>query len=307
MIRVFFIFLMSNMIIGRLYAQSYTPFPLEEASWRELHSDQSGWSRDIYSINMSKQDTIIFGKKYKPLLKNGTTTYYSFGGRDIVSTRNYSNQYIGSIREENKKIYFLDVNKSVEDTLYDFNGVKIGDTLTQRKLYGMSFSTYTVYSIDSVKVGTTYRKRYWINPPFTLTQGRTLHIIEGIGSNMGLIPYYNDFEIKRYSWCHSIKDNLVYQSSPDIQCLTPSKELKENKNIEIYPNPVSGILNIETNDITSLTKLILYDFTGKPIISKNLTESSTQSLDLSILPNGLYTLVLGLEKTLIIKKIIVAK
>lgn len=60
--------------------------------------------------------------------------------------------------------------------------------------------------------------------------------------------------------------------------------------VNLYPNPASQILTIESDDITTFTKLLVYDIVGKIILEKPLTDQNSErlSLDLSDLKEGLY-------------------
>jgi glycosidase len=60
----------------------------------------------------------------------------------------------------------------------------------------------------------------------------------------------------------------------------------EDNDIHVFPNPVSGILNIKTTNDLVLERFYLYDFSGRTVFSKNMWGKNT--FDVSFLPEGFY-------------------
>jgi polyhydroxybutyrate depolymerase len=76
--------------------------------------------------------------------------------------------------------------------------------------------------------------------------------------------------------------------------------------INIFPNPTSGIVNIETTDF-KITNLKIYNILGKEVVSE-IQFSNYKNLDLSLLPYGTYFIQISDDKeNLVSKKIIIAK
>jgi len=70
-------------------------------------------------------------------------------------------------------------------------------------------------------------------------------------------------------------------------------QIGENANlVQVYPNPVAGVLHLETSKVDQLQlQLILMDMTGKVILKKKIVGSyNTSSMDLSKLHRGQYFL-----------------
>lgn len=81
----------------------------------------------------------------------------------------------------------------------------------------------------------------------------------------------------------SIIDNFGWDINDAGYDCTTSSIIDENKlDVSIYPNPTSGLLNIEGNN--NNLKTIVFDMLGKEI----MTQSSSNSIDLSHLENGIY-------------------
>jgi hypothetical protein len=66
----------------------------------------------------------------------------------------------------------------------------------------------------------------------------------------------------------------------------------------VYPNPSTGVISIKTNQ--KLTELVLFDVTGKRLKELNAQES----IDISMLPSGLYFFVARTELGIITRKFI---
>lgn len=72
----------------------------------------------------------------------------------------------------------------------------------------------------------------------------------------------------------------------------------------LYPNPTSGILNIEfQKKIEELTEIYLYDSSGK-IIYENLFYGNSHKIDMTYYSNGEYIIIISNKEGSIVKKII---
>jgi hypothetical protein len=77
------------------------------------------------------------------------------------------------------------------------------------------------------------------------------------------------------------------------------------KEIQIYPNPTKGLININLAGSSSYEKLELIDLTGKTLLSKSISkEESIISFDMSNLASGIYQIRLIGEGKLLSKQII---
>ena len=77
---------------------------------------------------------------------------------------------------------------------------------------------------------------------------------------------------------------------------------QNSNNIEIYPNPTSGIINFDFSNI-NIDKILITDVTGKIIIEKiNFQQSET--INLSSYANGIYFIKLDNQNNIYIQKII---
>ena len=151
---VIFIVLTSVIIID---AQDYIPFPTMEAHWNiyleyGAHDLNPEVSLLRYSIG---GDTTLNNYSYKQII------------RELGDLLNPLTEYIGALREEEKKIYYQGFdylyNEHIHDNeilLYDFTK-KVNDTINH--IAESPHFQSIIIGIDSVLVGSGYRKRYEIN------------------------------------------------------------------------------------------------------------------------------------------------
>lgn len=62
----------------------------------------------------------------------------------------------------------------------------------------------------------------------------------------------------------------------------------ENNDFSIYPNPAKGYFNIKSNASNLVTKIDVFDLTGKLLFSKKLNANPENSFDTNLLSKGIY-------------------
>ncbi|NJK95283.1 MAG: T9SS type A sorting domain-containing protein [Bacteroidales bacterium] len=77
--------------------------------------------------------------------------------------------------------------------------------------------------------------------------------------------------------------------------------IEDHCDIEIFPNPTNGKIEIETNGGVIINSLKIYNQTGK-LIEENIVNQNF--LDISYLPDGLYYIHINYEDMTIIRKIV---
>jgi len=73
--------------------------------------------------------------------------------------------------------------------------------------------------------------------------------------------------------------------------------------INIYPNPVRDLLNIELTDLENKASYLLYDVYGKVLLQKYISQKNTR-LTMSDFPSGIYLIKIKTQKGSITKRII---
>lgn len=92
-------------------------------------------------------------------------------------------------------------------------------------------------------------------------------------------------------------------SATGIFEVTPYQQLK------VYPNPVNNILSIELNDVKTLhNTLEVFDATGRKVFAKEFSKPSvyttTENVDLSNFPSGIYSVLLTTDAGVSVKKVV---
>lgn len=285
---------------GQSQTTVYHPFPDSDAIWNM--SFMAGncppvQAKDYYSLIISG-DTVIGAQTYHKLNLHGVQIV-SASSYTIDPCKNTVPAYKGAIRQDinNKKVYIVPPSANSEQLLYDFT-MQVSDTLK-----GYLASTHSssqpdiVSSIDSVLVGNSYRKRWKINPYYSID------FIEGIGSTYGLVERSpaNMMDWKTIGLaCFKQNDITLYintnlTSTCNLITTSVNSIEKNSTAIKISPNPFStqttlsvGIPSEQTEELFKDATLTVYNSFGQQV--KQLTNISGQTIVLprEHLASGLY-------------------
>lgn len=287
-----------------ILAQKYYPFPTSNAVWRENHVAVYGSSNSSYFSyqNFISGDTLIMGKTYHKIYKTG---YVNHKTRDTNIYSEYKNEYVGAIREDNsKRIYFFKDIILNEQLLYDFN-LKIGDKLptmvgTREDIIN-NHVVYTVHGIDSVIVSGVFHKRFEI---FYSTNSK-VYLIEGLGSTDGLLArFYPSYGYNFELICFQQDGKSAFPDGVECNLIsTGISEVNLQNEIQIFPNPSTGIINISNLPDRPL-KLQLFNMLGK-LVYETQIQAINYSLNLNLMPGGIYLLkVIEKNKSIVFEKVI---
>lgn len=277
----FFIFFCVN-----TKAQKYFPLPDSGAVWTSAKIDTNG----IYVQNIKfliSSDTVIQGKIYKKV-------YYS--SDSIINFPKMN--YFGCLREDSNHRWFsIMKNEKTVMSLYDFS-LKVGDSV-ETYIYqpGPGYgSRLKVLSIDSILIGTEYRKRINLKTLF-LYKDFYPSWVEGIGSlNQLFLPYVLLWTYDYKLMCFEEDGVLKYHNSPNSNCyyVGINENLKSNyKNLISYPNPVKAgqIINID-NIKAGIYHLTIIDLYGRNKSETNITSTGQIRLNAD-LKSGIYIIKLN--------------
>lgn len=287
--------LIYNNLISQTY--EYVSFPDSGAIWSEHFYYSGEKSSDFFEkFAINGEDTVINQLSYKKLY----LFYNSYF--DIISST-----YIGGIREENKRIYYLgdtvhrykpmsNLYNFQEILLYDFS-LSIGDTLPSAECGDITPSNFLgcpiiVTNIDTVLYGNTYRKEFSFNMPW-------VKWVEGIGSigigQSGLL-FYNGDILAKSPWqvstliCFKQNDTIVYFNSnyPDCMPVNISQKMIEKINVLLFPNPANDKLYVELKENNNYDfSIIIYNLLGQIVKLEKLNQIENE-LNISNLTKGIY-------------------
>jgi hypothetical protein len=266
--KIVFLLALLPSVLTNAQTSVYHPFPDSNALWN-FHVFISGYPpvNDYYSI-LIQGDTLINGIVYQKLTTPFIQSFMKSGTSNIIAG------YKGAIRQDtsNRKVFFIPPASVTEQLLYDFT-MHAGDTVRGYIESNLNPKDI-VESVDSVLVGSNYRKRWKIN------SGYSIYFIEGIGSTYGMVEYSPgtvvdapDISIS----CFSQNGVPLYPDTVTGCDVITSVDLIgiDNDRVNIYPNPSSGSFTVETGDPLYPRELWLMDLSGKIILKRPLTGKST--------------------------------
>jgi len=248
-------------------------------------------------------DTVIDGTTYKIIGQSVSSEYGS------CSCGIPGDVGEGFLREDTMahKVYWRFPGASSDTLLYDFT-LELGDTL--RGLYGntglCSQAIFTVQSIDSVLVGSSYRKRINFSD-IDIDPCNPTSIIEGVGATTGLTSCYAtpaSFGISLR--CFTVGDSLLY-SAPcgsdlvacgDIPLGIAAASHSANVLFSISPNPSAALFHLPQ----AAENITLFNAMGQFLFR---THGST--IDLGGYPPGVYTAVVQDAGRMVTQRLVVVR
>lgn len=281
----------------------YHPFPDSNAVWgmaaRCTDFNCGNW---MYVKLYYDGDTVINGYNYKKISgQNGPESNSSCCGLPSIPN--------GFLREDTaaRKVYWRD--QWIPDTLlYDFT-LNVGDTLKGFLNCASVSPDITVISIDSILIGTSYRRR--INFDSTNIGSEHFSIIEGIGGTPGLTT---PFCLPPVSFgsslvCFSVNGNIIFPSNPPSSIdTTPCGTLptgindyshyQQKKIVSVFPNPSLEKITLKCQPLYLPLKVSIYDMLGNKYLEKEITLEQVE-LNISPLPKGVYLLRVENNKTIL--------
>jgi hypothetical protein len=281
-------------VLNAGYSQLYQPFPANDGDWRQISQqfflpEVERWDYE-YSIS---GDSTINGINYHKIFHAGlyemrhytsASTYTYSSGPGVPSSKGY----VGAYREDGQKhIYFCPADSSSEQLLYDFN-LAVGDTLPDA--YNQAYVVNTVFSIDSVMIGTQYHRRYNISETSSPNMVY-VSLIEGIGSTFGLLETMVPvFEHTDVLMCHTRAGATLFTDGSSGSCALPSamaiSESNRQNTLIAFPNPSGGLIHLKQKQAG---ELYIENLLGDELFHVNVS-SETKAVDLSQLPKGIYIL-----------------
>ncbi len=281
-----------------LNAQKYVPFPTENAEWNVFYASTfTGGKIDTTLLKYSLQgDTTINSVLYRKVCRN------------IGSQANPIYRGIGGLREQNKKVFCIGGNYASDYTflysgeilLYDFNK-QIGDTVW----YNNQEINYVVTKIDSIKVGTGYRKRY------------NDCIVEGIGDVIGGLygaitptPSCIDCYQEWHFICFSSNGENIYLNPNFVDCNSTlktglSKTKINEQQVKVYPSYVKDYVTFQFNNADiKYTSIELLDCSGQHLLTLSIAALPEYKLNLSAYSSGIYFVLVRGTNTIEFHKIV---
>jgi hypothetical protein len=255
-------------------------------------------------------DTMINSLMYKKLFSKGYMNGLDGPGEGCVAYHNewIDEEPIGFLRQESKKIFYINSSTYCSETeilLYDFDK-NLNDTINLLDGYCFTNPPYAavVDSIDSVLINSEYRRILYITQlDYSMGGPNTTQIIEGIGTNRGLINMIDDEFVSRNLQCFSIFNEQVYPNtdgSCDIPLRASFKKQGDFK-INICPNPFKSTFSIKSD---KTVKFSVFDIYGRTINFDIVEKNNFYTINMQSFENGVYFLKIESMNEIFLKKII---
>jgi len=260
--------------ISFINAQTIHP----DSEWR---TDAAWWEPDfgIYHHHYKEfisGDTMIDSKLYHKIYSYGYLTFNPW--KNAPSIKDNDSTLSGFLREENNKWYTW----TDEDVLlYDFN-LQVNDTVLSA--FTDPEEPIIVTAIDSVLVGSEYKKRFHLN----LELGAE-YIIEGIGATSGLFENMYFFEWNSELICYSRNGVSMWGATgADCDLILASDEPEaELDHVMIYPNPAHNTIFVSWPESGKSLDATLINAAGIVVKEERLGPLH-RNLNIEQLPTGLY-------------------
>lgn len=243
----------------------YHPFPDSNALWQRHCFHTVTGNSSTCQYNVTGEDTLIGAYIYKKIFRE-TDFVYAFR-QDIAA----------------KKVFAATLFSSppwMDYLLYDFS-LAVGDTFSARPLANCD-SNSIVTSIDSLLIGSSYRKRINLVDG---TNGVPVSIIEGIGSTAGPVEW-SCFEVGCYL-CKYEDDSTSFIYN-NCSLVGINEETDRISKYSILSNPFSTQTTFQFEEHLINACLTVYNSVGKKVVQIKDINGQTITLNRDNLPSGLY-------------------
>lgn len=213
------------------------------------------------------------------------------------------------ISKQEDKIYFYDQDESIFKLLYDF-GLSPGDTMTLDlgKHYWDNESRTLYLKVDSItqfqhenhilkKLYVRYGRKHDGHITFSEEDHVKKTIIEDIGSTINFFHFedttgFCDDAGTIALRCFNSPGEAFVQFT-DVDCIYTSVDnVNSDHKVDIFPNPISNILYIRTENINRGYTIIIMDTAGNHVYQQDEVLDRFHQLKLQNFATGLYYLII---------------
>lgn len=293
--------------VGLAQSYEYVPFPKSDATWSEWYEysypDGYPYKEAYETFSVNGEDTLINGKTYTKLFMDRQTVYKlseAGGGKEELKEM----VYVGGLREENKKIWFLGdtiihhlkpISINEEILLYDFS-LEVGDTVRtsgtiQYDNDNNEDMAIYIQKIDTIQIGGSWRKKFHL-------AGERLYEdcvwIEGIGSLNGLFFWKRLLDLTGENTTlnkivgFKSQGELLYMNDEYDSFYPPvANEKIEMPNNKIQIRQMGGSLKFNFNDVR-LSHIRIFNIAGVMMENYSVLNQTELVLPIASMKPGIY-------------------
>ena len=266
-------------------------------SGMNIYKDQSGKDSVLSYHIKFLEDTILNDRTYTKIWQSNDSLGVSW-------------KLTGLIREVERRVYYHTLNYDgyADMLLYDFS-VHTGNSLYLASIDNpWLYGNMRVTNVDSVEVNGGKKLRIQLSDG---TYSDTW--IEEIGSLQGIINhcYFEHVSIKRTLLCVLENGKTIYTNETYPNCfygqnsLTNNEQVPFQNKIEIYPNPASDQLFIDTKSEGQVKLQIRFLNVNGGIIYDKVVSEYHNTIDISMIPSGLYLIQVMTDNSIMNKKVVI--
>ena len=280
-----FILLLIGFTTG-LWSQPYVPMAVDSATWHLASTDENPANDEIIALRI-EGDTLVNNILYYKIYHYDFIADGLFSKsrkllgllRDDINERKVYGGLLGGVQygfetfiNYNASCVWGDVNNFNEQLLYDFD-FELGDTVNVCMLSGPAVIT----SVD-VTDRFGFQRR-----TFELDNDQHTIMSEGIGTCLGIFEGSFECFFTGGGFAYGLVNYCIGDFS-DCSFLTSAKDEAPEEILNVYPNPVSGVLSISNS--VEIKQFSLLDIHGKLI-----EVYSDNTIDFEDQPRGIYFLI----------------
>jgi len=229
----------------RPYIDSTCVWRIDKQVTSEVSSD---FEKFIYFI---VGDTAINAGLYQKLYKSGYQLLIGGDGQ-VLSVFNDS-VYIGALREDGHRLYFIGKGEDAEDLLYDF-GIQAGETVD-----GTIFNGDTVRAVETILDN---RKFYYMSESTWEN-----YFMEGIGSDKGLLENGDEHSSLI---CFMRDGGTIYHNGNGSECSLNYDDISFPDCDKLVIAPSSPSDKDEVKVVSRLCYQVSYNHPDYPVISDSI-------------------------------------
>lgn len=296
---------------SRAQTNVYHPFPDSSAEWRDINAlcddpvTLPVWVWDYHYWLCG--DTVINSLLYHKLCSEYTYDEEYYYWSNVIGSYWYNGPSLTmAIREDSlRRIYLFDFFHQADTLLYDFGNLYVGASLPLTYINTDSFAY--ISAIDSVLIGSSYRKAYRISDSTLNCAPPPPFLIEGVGFSSGLLqPRPCHLGTRNFLICYSQNSQLLYShfftQFHTCGTMLPAGEYDDVKDITLFPNPASGTFTIQNNSGSKNAEVEIYNLLSEKIYSSGI-ERKQHIVDLKLLP-GIYIVKVKVGEKQFVQKLI---
>jgi len=240
-------------------------------------------------LNLSASDTVLCPGQFLSLesgVDPRTGVSYSWDGFIDGSIKTTNNVLLGWNEADNLIIEVNDNGCMSYDTLMIDNSPAAVATFTSNQVDGQTFT----FSPDSMHPRFQYMWDFGDRTTSTQSTPTKLYQVQG---NYTVVLTVT-----------TLCGDATEQSDVGTQAIGMSEEIA-NKLVKVYPNPSSGMLNLQLEDSENVS-FEVNDMNGKIVFAKEVGTvlgTSTEQIDLTGLAKGIYSVRVNLNEGTVIKKV----